>query len=133
MTDRRRPMRRLGEVLPGVASSLGLEEQLRLSRAMAGWERLVQELVPAASGASSVLAADPPILVVSAASPIVAQELRFRSGELLRAFSRVPGGDGFASLRIVIRHGEAGDGRHSGSRGGTGGRGRSGGAGGTAV
>ena len=98
----RRPMRRLADVLPEVAGSLGLDEELRLARAMASWERLVSELVPGARG-SRLLAVQPPVLVVSASSPIVAQELRLRSRELLGAFATAPSGRRLSELRVVIR------------------------------
>jgi hypothetical protein len=103
MTERRRPMRRLGDVLPNVASGLGLDEQLRLARQMSSWERLIEEHVPAAAGASSLLAVQPPALVVSAATPIVAQELRLRADELLRVFASLPGGTRQLELRVSVR------------------------------
>jgi hypothetical protein len=117
MTDRRRPMRRLGEVLPSVASDLGLDDQLRQARAMSSWERIVEEHVPQAAGASSMLAIRPPSLLVSATSPIVAQELRLRAEELLDAFAGSPGGTRLLELRVSIRPVEA-------HRGGSGGSGR---------
>lgn len=97
-------MRRIVDVLPGVASELGLQEQLALSRAMASWERLVAELVPAASGASHLLSIQPPAIVVSASMPIVAQELRLRARELLSCFASAPGGVRAVELRVVIRY-----------------------------
>ena len=50
MMNRRRPMRRLGDLLPPAAQALGLEEPLMRGRAMAAWSRLVAERVPAAAG-----------------------------------------------------------------------------------
>lgn len=112
-------MRRLGDVLPDVASSLGIEEELRRSRQMAAWERLVAELVPGAAGASSLLAVQPPALVVSAATPIVAQELRLRSSELLGAFAGTPEGRRLLELRISVRRGaDAGRSRPTDGAGG---------------
>jgi hypothetical protein len=99
---RKRPMRRLSDLLPEVALQLGLDEELRLSRAMASWERLVQELVPAAAGATAVLEIRPPTLVVSATDPIVAQELRLRADDLLAAFAMAPGGLRLLELRPVV-------------------------------
>ena len=96
-------MRRLGEVLPSIAQSLGIEGELRLSRQMAAWRHLVAELVPPAAGESDLLSIQPPALVVSAASPIVAQELRLRSAELLEAFGRTPEGVRLIELRVVGR------------------------------
>ena len=48
-TSRNRPPRRIGELLPGIAQQLGLEEELRSARAMASWKRLVEEQVPGGS------------------------------------------------------------------------------------
>jgi hypothetical protein len=99
----RRPMRRLSDVLPDVAQSLGIEGELRLSRQMAAWRHLVAELLPAAAGESELLSVQPPVLVVSALSPIVAQELRLRSASLLDAFASTPDGVRLVELRIVGR------------------------------
>jgi hypothetical protein len=107
-TARKRPMRRLSDLLPEVALQLGLDEELRLSRAMASWERLVQELVPAAAGATAVLEIRPPALVVSATDPIVAQELRLRADDLLAAFATAPGGLRLLELRPVVSRRPAG-------------------------
>jgi predicted nucleic acid-binding Zn ribbon protein len=110
----RRPMRRLGEVLPELATRLGIEPQLRLSRQMAAWRRLVAELVPAAAGESELLALQPPALVVSAASSIVAQELNLRSTSLLEAFANSPDGIRLLELRVVGRRLGSGGGRLGG-------------------
>jgi hypothetical protein len=42
---------------------------------------------------------------VEADAPIVAQELRLRSGELLDAFATAPGGVGVRELRVHVRRG----------------------------
>jgi hypothetical protein len=96
-------MRRLSDVLPSVASQLGLERQLERGRAIASWERLVEELVPVASGATHLLEIRPPTLIVTADDPFVAQELRLRSEQLLHAFSVAPGGVRLLELRPVVR------------------------------
>lgn len=119
MTGRRRPMRRLSDVLPEVASQLGLDDELRLSRAMATWERLVGELIPGASGASRVVEIRPPTLIVSAADTIVGQELRLNAHDLLEAFAMAPGGSRLLKLRVVVRPGGRGLGDGSGSPGRT--------------
>jgi hypothetical protein len=103
MNQQRRPMRRVGDVLPSVAAELGIDAELRLARQMAAWQRIVEERVPAASGASSLLSLQPPALVVSAASPIVAQELRLRQADLLAAFAQAPDGQKVIELRVVMR------------------------------
>ena len=105
-TGRRRPMRRLSDVLPEVALQLGLEEELQRSRAIASWERLVAELVPGAAGATTLLEIRPPALIVGASDAIVAQELHLRAGELLAAFATTPGGAHLRELRAVVRPGD---------------------------
>jgi hypothetical protein len=99
----RRPMRRVGDVLPIVASELGIDRELKVARQMAAWQRIVSERVPAARGSSELLAVQPPVLVVSAASPIIAQEVRLRQTELLEAFAQAPDGQRLLELRVVIR------------------------------
>lgn len=99
----RRPLRRLAEVLPEVAHSLGLDDELARSRAVASWERIVSEHVPGAAGSSALLAVQPPVLIVSATSSIVGQELRLRAPELLAAFAQAPGGSRLHELRVTGR------------------------------
>jgi predicted nucleic acid-binding Zn ribbon protein len=97
-------MRRIGDLLPDAAAALGLEQPLAQGRAMAAWTRLVEERAPAAAGATRLLElrADG-VLLVAAAAPIVAQELRLRATELLEAFGQAPGGRRMRELRVVIR------------------------------
>jgi hypothetical protein len=99
----RRPMRRLGDVLPAVAQRLGIEDELRLSRQLAAWRRLVEEHVPAAAGETELLSVQPPALVVSASNPSVAQELRLHATSLLAAFASSPEGVKLLELRIAAR------------------------------
>jgi predicted nucleic acid-binding Zn ribbon protein len=103
-TRRRRPMERIGDLLPDAARRLGLEEELRLARATSTWGAIVGERVPAAAGRSRVVRLVGPLLVVDADRPIVAQELRLRSAELLEAFAAAPGGAGVTELRVQVRH-----------------------------
>jgi hypothetical protein len=95
-------MVRIGDLLPDAARGLGLEEELRLSRAIATFEGLVGERIPAAAGASRVLRIDGFALVVEADAPIVAQELRLRAPELLAAFRSSPAGVGMTELRVTV-------------------------------
>ncbi|HEY4189496.1 MAG TPA: DUF721 domain-containing protein [Candidatus Limnocylindrales bacterium] len=104
---RRRPMVRLGELIPDAARALGLEDELRLSRAIATFEAIVAERVPAAAGACRVIRLEGFTLDIEADAPIVAQELRLRAGELLTAFAAAPGGVGARELRVHVRSGGA--------------------------
>jgi hypothetical protein len=105
MTPRRRPMVRLGDLIPDAARALGLDEELRLSKAMATFQALVEERVPAAAGSCRVVRLEGFAVDIEADAPIVAQELRLRSSELLRAFAASPGGIGVRELRVHVRRG----------------------------
>jgi predicted nucleic acid-binding Zn ribbon protein len=109
-SGRRRPMRRLGDLLPEAAASLGLEEELRLARAMSAWERIVAEHVPAAAGTSRLIGLRGDALLVTAASGLVASELRMRSSLLLAALALSPGGVRARELSVVVRQPGAGRG-----------------------
>src|SRR5690242_3489306 len=102
-TGRRRPMRRIGELIPEAARALGLEDELRLARAIATFEAIAAERVPAAAGACRVARLEGFTIDVEADAAIVAQELRLRSGELLTAFAAAPGGVGVRVLRVHVR------------------------------
>ena len=103
---RRRPPRRVGDLLPEAARALGLEEQLRWARAAAAWDAVVAERVPAAAGGSAPVRLDGDgTLVVEAVVPIVGQELRLRADELLEAFAAAPGGVAAVRLRVVVGRG----------------------------
>jgi predicted nucleic acid-binding Zn ribbon protein len=101
--SRRRPMERIGELIPEAARRLGLEDELRLARAGATWDALVAERVPPAAGACRLVRAEGGLLLVEADAPIVGQELRLRSPELLAAFRAAPGGFLARELRVVVR------------------------------
>ncbi len=103
MTSRRRPMQRVGDLVPEAARQLGLEDELRLARAMSTWTAIVAERVPAAAGATRLIRLDGFALVVEADHPIVAQELRLRGPELLTAFAAAPGGLQARELRLGVR------------------------------
>jgi hypothetical protein len=98
-------MVRLSELIPDAARALGLEDELRLSRAIATFEAIVAERVPAAAGACRVVRLEGFSLLVEADAPIVAQELRLRSPELLTAFAAAPGGVGAREIRLHVRPG----------------------------
>lgn len=96
-------MQRIGELIPEAARHLGLEDELRLARAITTFGAIVAERAPAASGACRLIRLDGFALVVEADAPIVAQELRLRSPELLDALAAAPGGLRATELRIRVR------------------------------
>ncbi len=96
-------MRRLGDLLPEAASALGLDEELRLARAMSAWERLIAEHVPAAAGSTRLVGLQGDGLLVTATSSALASELRLRSSLLLAKLAAAPGGVRARDLRVVVR------------------------------
>ena len=103
MTVRKRPMVRLGDLIPDAARALGLEDELRRSRAIASFEAIVAERLPSVAGACRVTHLEGFALDVEADAPIVAQELRLNQTELLAAFAASPGGVGVRQLRVHVR------------------------------
>jgi Dna[CI] antecedent, DciA len=99
-------MVRIGDLLPDAARGLGLEDELRLSRAMSTFEQIVAERAPSVAGACRVVRIEGWTVFVEADAPIVAQELRLRGPELLSAFAASPAGVGARELRVAVaRHG----------------------------
>ena len=100
---RRRPMQRIGELIPTAAARLGLGDELRRARAITAFDAIVAEHAPAAHGACRAVRLEEQVLVVEADAPIVAQELRLRSTALLDAFRAAPAGGDVHELRIAVR------------------------------
>jgi len=101
--EKRRGMERLADLLPQTAREFGLEDQLEQARAAAAWSEVVAERVPAAVGACRLVGLSHGTATIEADQPIVAQEIRLRSLELLaalRSAARVP----VRQLRVVARH-----------------------------
>lgn len=100
---RRRPMARIGELIPEAAARLGLGDELRRGRAVATFDAIVAELAPAAHGACRAIRVDGPRLLVEADAPIVAQELRLHALDLRDAFRAAPAGAPIEDIHITIR------------------------------
>jgi hypothetical protein len=105
----------VGDLLPEAARRLGLEDELRLARAISTWDALVAERVPPAAGACRLVRIEPDAIVVAVDEPIVAAELRMRALELLEAFGAAPAGARVRHLRLT---GERAAGGGPGGRGG---------------
>ena len=96
-------MERLADLLPGAAREFGLEEQLEQARLASAWLSTVAERVPAAAGSCRLIDLNQGIATIEADEPIVAQEIRLRTPELLaalRATARTP----VRQLRVTTRH-----------------------------
>lgn len=106
MTDerpRRRPMARIGDLIPEAAARLGLADELRRARAAATFDAIVAERAPAAHGACRALRVEGSVLLVEADAPIVAQELRLQARHLAEAFRTAPAGAPISEIRVVVR------------------------------
>ncbi len=102
----RRPVRRVGDLLPDAARELGLTEQLRWALAGAAWDEVIMGLVPEAAGGSRPARIEGQgTLVVEVVAPVIGQELRIRAEELLEAFGERPGGIRAERLRVVVGRG----------------------------
>jgi hypothetical protein len=96
-------MERLADLLPRIAREHGLEEQLDQARAAVAWDRIVADRVPAAVGACRLIDLRQDVATIEIDMPIVAQEIRLRTPELLaalRATVRTP----IRQLRLTTRH-----------------------------
>ena len=100
---RRRPMSRIGQLMPEAASRLGLADELRRARLLATFDAIVAELAPAAHGACRALRIDGETLIVEADAAIVGQELLLHGEDLAAAFRRAPGGAQVRQLRVAVR------------------------------
>jgi predicted nucleic acid-binding Zn ribbon protein len=101
--DKPRGMERLADLLPQTARQFGLEDQLEQARAAAAWLEIVAERLPAAVGGCRLVDLRHGVATIEADAPIVAQEVRLRSPELLatlRASTRAP----LRQLRVTTRH-----------------------------
>lgn len=107
MTDdeprRRRPMSRIGDLMPTAAARLGLEDELRRARFLATFDAIVAELAPAAHGACRAIRVEGETLVLEADAPIVAQELVLHGDDIAAAFRRAPGGAVVRQVRVTVR------------------------------
>ena len=100
---RRRPMSRIGTLIPNAAARLGLADELRRARLLATFDAIVAELAPAAHGACRALRVDGDTLIVEADAPIVGQEVLLHGSELAAAFTRAPAGLPVRQVRVTIR------------------------------
>jgi hypothetical protein len=101
---RRRPMSRIGDLIPRAAARLGLEEELRRARFQSTFDAIVAERTPAAHGACRALRIEGETLVVEADAPIVGQELLLHGEALATAVRTAPGGVSVRQIRVVIRN-----------------------------
>ncbi|MGZ6274348.1 MAG: DUF721 domain-containing protein [Candidatus Limnocylindrales bacterium] len=96
-------MERVADLLPRIAREHGLEEQLDQARAAVAWDRIVADRVPAAVGACRLVDLRQDVATIEIDMPIVAQEIRLRTPELLAAL-REAVSTPVRQLRLTTRH-----------------------------
>ena len=100
---RPRGMERIADLLPNAARQYGLEDQLEQARTASAWLSVIEERIPAAAGSCRLVGLNQGVATIETGEPIVAQEVRLRSLELLaalRATARTP----VRQLRVTTRH-----------------------------
>ncbi len=101
--EKPRGMERLADLLPRAAREFGLEDQLEQARVASAWLTTVAERMPAAAGECRLVELNQGVATIEADEPIVAQEIRLRSPELLAALrttARIP----VRQIRVTTRH-----------------------------
>ena len=101
MSRARRPMRRIGDLIPEAARALGLEEELRLARAASTFAAILAERAPAVAGRARLVRIAGEAVLVEVDHPLVAQEVHLRATELLEALAAAPGGVRAAEIRTI--------------------------------
>jgi len=101
--EKLRSMERLADLLPETVRQFGLEDQLEQARAASAWLRIVAERVPEAAGSCRLTGLVQGVATIEADEPIVAQEIRLRTPELLKLL-RADTGPGVFQLRVMTRH-----------------------------
>lgn len=105
MTRQRRPMRRVGDLLPDAARALGLEEELRLARTASAFASILAERAPAVARSARLVRVSGEALIVEVDHPLVGQEVHLRSDELLEALAATPGGVQAREIRTIATRG----------------------------
>ena len=88
---------------PGPPASTAWKTSWTRPNAAAAWDRIVADRVPAAVGACRLIGLGQGVATIEIDMPIVAQEIRLRSPELLaalRAVARTP----IRQLHVTARH-----------------------------
>ncbi len=88
------------DILTKTARSLGIEPALQLIRVREVWSEVVGATLAGASEPRSLRAG---VLVVAAAHPHAAQDVRLRGEEIVRALVRRIPQVGLRQIRVVIR------------------------------
>ena len=101
--EKPRGMEHLADLLPQAARKLGLDDQLEQARVAASWLEIVAERMPAAAGSCRLADLRQGVVTIETDEPIVAQEVRLRSPELLAAL-RATTPTPVRQLRVTTRH-----------------------------
>lgn len=95
-------MRPIGEAVRAALRALGIARGVARAAAVSAWSAAASDAVgDEAAGRTRALRVDGDAIVVAVSSPVVAQELRLRSGELVEALARRAPESGVRRIRFV--------------------------------
>ncbi len=94
-------MRRLADALRGTLAALGIGRAVELAALVDAWPEAARVCVGDAAAGTRALRVEEQTLVVAVRSPVIAQELRLRSVELLAELGRRAPEAGVAAVRFV--------------------------------
>lgn len=80
-------MRSLADALRATLTALGIRRDVARAAAVAAWPEVMRETIGPAGERTRALRVDGDTLVVAVSSPVLAQELRLRAGEVLAALA----------------------------------------------
>lgn len=94
-------MRTLEEALRRTLDRLGIRDEVARAEAVRAWPRVASVVLGDAASRTRALRVDGDTLVVSVASPVLAQELRLRAADLVSALAAAAPASGVRALRFV--------------------------------
>ncbi len=94
-------MRSLAESLQATLTLLGIRGGVARAAAVAAWRDVAREAIGADAGRTRALRVEAGTIVVAVPSPVLAQELRLRTGELVAALAERAPEAGVRDVRFV--------------------------------
>lgn len=96
-------MRSLAESLKATFALLGIRRDVARASAVAAWREVAREAIGVDAERTRALRVEAGTIVVAVPSPVLAQELRLRTGELVAALAEHAPEAGVRDVRFVPR------------------------------
>ncbi len=94
-------MRPLSETLRATFAALGIGRAVARAGAVAAWQGVARDVIGRDAARTRALRVDDGTIVVAVASPVLAQELRLRSAEVVALLARAAPEAGVRAVRFV--------------------------------